>query len=111
MLGKIAGLVLGLMLIITVASCEKPVAELDEDRLTHSFRNESPEIQQHVAMIAEEARQLKYKEALNKLALLSATRKLTREQKYAVDTLVRHLRYDMEEKIFSEQETIGVTDE
>jgi hypothetical protein len=107
MFGKIA--IMALVLVLT--SCEKPQETHDEDRLTYSFRDESPEITQHVATIVEDARALKYKMALNKLALLSATRKLTKEQKYAVDTLARQLRYDMEEKIFTERQSRELRDE
>lgn len=88
---------------IAVLSCGKSDETYDEDRLTYSFRNESPELRQHVALIAEEAKALKYQAAMNKLALLSATKSLTDEQKNAVDILVKQLRYDMEEEIFIEQ--------
>lgn len=103
MTGKIVRLLLSLLLFITVTSCGKPDDTHDEDRLTYSFRNESPELQQHVATIISEVKARKYQDAMNKLALLSATRTLTDKQRHAVDILVRQLRYDMEEDIFSQQ--------
>ena len=111
MFGKVTGLLISVMLMMTVASCGKSNETDDQDRLTQSFRDESPDLQQHIAEIVKEAGQSDYKAALNKLALLSATRKLTSKQKYAVDVLVRQLRYDMEEEIFSAQEPKGVMDE
>ncbi len=107
MFGRIAIMVLAMLL----TSCDKPQETHEEDRLTYSFRDESPELTQHIATIVEDAKALKYKTALNKLALLSATRTLTKEQKYAVDTLARQLRYDMEEKIFTEREGLELKDE
>ena len=111
MFNKITRLVLSLLIISALSSCGKPEKTQEQDRLTYSFRNESPELQQHVAVIVEEAKALKYQDAMNKLALLSATRNLTSKQKYAVETLSRQLRYDLEEKIFTEQGSTGVTDE
>jgi hypothetical protein len=96
---------------LLVMSCEKPGEGRAEDRLLYSFRNESAEIQQHVTDIIAAAKALEYQAAMNDLALLSATRNLTDKQRNAVDTLVRQLRYDMEEEIFSAQEPKGVTDE
>ncbi len=103
MFGKIAILALGLLVFIVVSSCGETEKTHDQDRLTYSFRNESPEMQQHVATILAEAKEQKYQTAMNKLALLSATRTLTHEQNNAVEILVKQLRYDMEEEIFQQQ--------
>ncbi|PCJ36099.1 MAG: hypothetical protein COA93_02035 [Alphaproteobacteria bacterium] len=77
--------------------------ETIEDRLINSFRNESPQLQEHVTKIVQEARMQQYQQAMNKLALLSATRRLTKDQKTAVELLSKQLRYDMEEEIFQKQ--------
>lgn len=103
MFGKIIRLVVSLLLIVVVASCGKPDETHEVDRLSYSFRNAKPELRQYVEGIVKEAEQLEYQNALNKLALMSATRKLTAQQKNAVDLLVKRLRYDMEEEIFSAQ--------
>lgn len=111
MFKKITRLVIGLLIMITVSSCGNPQETQEQDRLKYSFRGESPELQQHIVVIVEEAKALKYQDAMNKLAILSATRTLTSKQKYAVDLLVKQLRYDLEEKIFLEQRKTGVADE
>lgn len=111
MSGKSIRLLLSLVLVITISSCGKSNESHEQNLLAKSFSNESPELQQHVAGIIEDARVQKYREVMNKLALLAATRNLTTEQKHAVGRLTRQLRYDMEEEIFSRQKSIGVTDE
>jgi len=73
----------------------------EENNLIKSFRAENPALQQHIAEIIADSKALRYQEAMNKLAMLSATTILTKEQKHAVDLLDKKLRYDMEEKIFS----------
>ena len=85
MFEKIARLALCLILVIMVASCEKPADTSGEDRLSNSFRNEGPELQQHIAVIVTEIRAHEYQDAMNKLALLAATRSLTNKQKQAVE--------------------------
>lgn len=77
--------------------------ETMEDRLINSFRRESPQLQEHITQIVQEARMHQYQQAMNKLALLSATRRLTKDQKIAVELLSKQLRYDMEEEIFQKQ--------
>ncbi len=107
MYGKIARLFFYLMLAATIVSCgNQGDAKNDtvEDRLIRSFNNENTELRKHIAVIIEDAKAEKYQDALNKLALLSATRRLSNEQKIAVELIVRQLRYDMEEKIFSERD-------
>ena len=104
---KIAKLFFCLMLVATVISCDNQgdtKNDTVEDRLIRSFSNENMELRQHVSVIVEDAKAEKYQDALNKLALLSATRRLSNEQKIAVELIVRQLRYDMEEEIFSERD-------
>jgi len=78
--------------------------ETTEDRLINSFRGERPELQEHVEQIVKEARALQYQLVMNKLALLSATRRLSKEQQIAVDLLSKQLRFDMEEELFRKRE-------
>ena len=107
MLRKIAILFWGLIIILSAASCEKRDEQHKDSievRLLSSFKRESPALQKRVAEIITNAKADDYQAALNELALLSATHNLTKEQKLAVDTLVRQLRYDMEEEIFSKQD-------
>ncbi len=108
---KIAKWSLSIILIATVTACGNSQETKEQDRLTYSFRNETIALKKHVAEIVEEAKALKYQDAMNKLALLSATRNLNSEQKYAVESLTRQLRYDLEEKIFTEQGSTGEKDE
>ncbi len=101
---KIARLFFYLMLVVSVVSCDNQNDTRNdsvEDRLIRSFSNEKTELRQHVEVIVEDSKAEKYQDALNKLALLSATRRLSSEQKIAVELIVRQLRYDMEEEIFS----------
>lgn len=104
---KLAKLFLGVVLIIAVSSCGSSDGMRDstaeEDRLIQSFSDESSELQQHVAEIVRNAKAGQYQDAMNKLALLSATRLLSNKQKFAVDTMVRQYRYDMEEEIYDKQ--------
>jgi len=99
----IAGIALCFM-----SSCDKldeQHKDTIENRLVQSFREERPEVRERVSEIVRAAEEQDYQGALNKLALLSATTKLDRKQKYAVDAVMKQLRYDMEEKIFSEQKS------
>ena len=105
----IANLGLVLIMAASVASCglsdDTQDRSTEEARLVQSFSAESSELQQHIKQIVTMVQVRNYREAMNKLALLSATRRLTHEQKIAVDFMVRQLRYDMEEEIFSDQES------
>ena len=99
---------LAVMTIFFMSSCDKldeQHKDTIENRLVQSFRDESPEVRERVSEIVREAEEQDYQGALNKLALLSATTKLGKKQKYAVDAVMKQLRYDMEEKIFSEQKS------
>lgn len=104
---KLIKLFLGLIAVMVVSSCgtsdETRDSTLEEDRLIQSFSDESPEMQHHIAEIVENAKARQFKGAMNKLALLSATKQLSKKQKYAVDVMVRQYRYDMEEEIFNKQ--------
>ncbi|VAX07598.1 hypothetical protein MNBD_ALPHA03-220 [hydrothermal vent metagenome] len=98
--------VLFVVMLAALSSCGdqgEAQKETIEDRLINSFRNESPQLQEHVTQIVQEARMHQYQQAMNKLALLSATRRLTKDQKIAVELLSKQLRYDMEEEIFQKQ--------
>lgn len=107
MYGKCVKLILAIVMAAAVTACEdrkETHKDTVEDRLLYSFRAESPALQAHVAEIVQEARALRYPSAMNKLALLSATQPLTEKQKVAVDLMIRQLRFDMEEEIFSKQD-------
>ncbi len=107
MVGKFTKLVLGMVMMVTVVSCEKRDESHKgtiEDQLIYSFRDADPELQQHVSKIVTKAKALKYQDALNKLALLAATNRLNKDQKHAINIMVKQLRYDMEEEIFSERD-------
>lgn len=97
---------MGFLMTFVIAACEKPEESRKitiEDRLIQSFRKESPEVQQQIAAIIRDAQALDYQNAMNKLAVLSATRILTKDEKFAVNSIMRKLRFDMEEEIFSRQ--------
>lgn len=99
-------LISAVILLFMVSSCDKldeQHKDTIEDRLIYSFRHEAPELQNTVEEIVRRAKEKNYQDALNKLALLSATHKLNKNQKHAVDTIMKQLRYDMEEEIFSEK--------
>ncbi|PCI34528.1 MAG: hypothetical protein COB54_01750 [Alphaproteobacteria bacterium] len=102
----IASLGLVLMMVGMEASCglsdDTQEKTPEQARLVQSFSAERSELQQHIAEIVTAAKARNYQEAMNKLALLSATTRLTQEQKIAVDFMTRQLRYDMEEEIFSD---------
>lgn len=108
---------LGLVLMMggLLASCglwDDPQEKTPEEaRLMQSFSDESPDLQQHIGEIVAAAKASNYREAMNNLALLSATRHLTKEQKFAVDFMTRQLRYDMEEEMFSDQAAARVGQE
>lgn len=92
---------------VALSACEKldeSHKESIEDSLIRSFKAEDPALKKHVSDIVRQAEEDQYQEALNKLALLSATHTLNKEQKKAIDALVRQLRYDMEEEIFADKE-------
>ena len=114
MLGKYVKLVLVVVLATAIVSCGKPAKSQNdtiEDQLIKSFKDENPNLKQHIAEIVKEAKDGNYQKSLNKLALLSTTRLLTKKQKQAVDTLIRQLLYDLEEKILSEKKSSGVRGE
>lgn len=114
MFGKKARLVLSVITVLALTACEKPDDSRKitmEEHLVQSFSAESPETRQQVADIISAARMRNYQKALNKLALLSATRILTKNEKFAVESIVRKLRFDMEEEIFSKQNKLKKPEE
>ncbi len=106
MLLKVAKILLGAGIMMGISACNK-LDETHKDtieyRLIKSFEGEKPELRQQITEVVNEAKADHYKSALNKLALISASHTLTREQEKTVDIIVRQLRYDMEEKIFTKQ--------
>lgn len=107
MIGKYTKLILSIGMMIMVLSCEKQdeIHKITiEDKLIHSFQDSNPELKKIVAEIIVEAKALNYRDSLNALALLAATNRLNESQKLAINNIVKQLRYDMEEEIFSERE-------
>jgi len=106
MFGKKTRLVSAVIVALAVTACEKPDDSRKitiEERLVQSFSEEPPETRQQIAEIIRAAQGQDYQTALNRLALLSASRILTKNEKFAVESIVRKLRFDMEEEIFSKQ--------
>lgn len=100
--------ILVMITIFAVSACGKNEEEVYEGtretvRLIRSFQNETPEMQDYIDEIIKEANDLNYQDAMNKLALLSATHKTTKQQKIAIELMMKQLRYDMEEEIFKAQ--------
>lgn len=101
----IRGLVV-LGLSVFLLSCEKQEVrhkQSVEEKLVYSFRSASVETVEKIRNIVIAAKDKNYSMALNELAVLSATNRLSNAQKASVTTIMRQLRYDMEEEEFSSQ--------
>lgn len=99
----IRGLII-LGLSVSLLSCEKQDVRHKksvEETLIDSFRSAPENTVLRVRSIVAAAKDKNYPIALNELAVLSATNKLDKSQKRSIKTLMRQLRYDMEEEEFN----------
>lgn len=74
-----------------------------EEKLISSFRSAPEKTIQRVQGIVLAAKDKNYPLALNELGLLSVTNRLSKPQKLSVTSLMRQLRFDMEEEEFNAQ--------
>tara|TARA_B100001939_G_scaffold347487_1_gene369243 strand:- start:1564 stop:1902 length:339 start_codon:yes stop_codon:yes gene_type:complete len=78
-----------------------------EERLVDAFATMPDEMRQRIDQVVADSDAKAYQQALNELALISHTTRLTAAQKRAVDDLMRQLRYDMEEEELARQQSNG----
>ena len=98
---RLLWLIPAIFMIGHLAACEK----LDtrhkktvEERLLDSFSDSNEDLRARIGRVVAAAEDKDYEFAMNELAVISATIKLEKDQKRAIDDLMRQLRYDLEEE-------------
>jgi len=92
--------------IILLGACERidtKHKKTIEENLVETFQNTDENLQAQIDRIVKASKEKDFQFALNNLALISAHNQLTKDQKKAIESLMRQLRYDMEEVEFGEQ--------
>lgn len=92
--------VVSLVLIACDSNQEKHQKTLEE-KLVDSFEQADAPVRDQVSIIVAASNQKSYAYAMNELAILSATRLNSREQKFAIKQLMDQLRFNMEEVEFA----------
>ena len=98
---RLLWLIPAIFMIGHLAACEKldtKHKKTVEERLLDSFSGSNEDLRARIGRAVVAAENKNYEFAMNELAVISATMQLEKEQKRAIDDLMRQLRYDLEEE-------------